>query len=79
MAAAEEEMKDESRRPRSSCWMRRCCWGSQEEQEEEKVEEGRRWDGRGSGQDELEVEELRVEEACLRKSRSSSSLPLAEV
>ncbi|XP_075897511.1 cyclin-dependent kinase 15 [Nelusetta ayraudi] len=59
--------------------MRRCCWGSQEEQEEEKVEEGRTWDGRGSGQDELEVEELRVEEACLRKSRSSSSLPPAEL
>lgn len=76
-------MEDESRQLRSSCWMRRCCWGSQEEQEEDqeedKVEERRRWDGRNSGQDEQEVEDLRVEEACLRKSRSSSSLPPAEV
>lgn len=76
----EEKMKDESQPPRSSCWMRRCCWGSQEKDEEEENVEGvGRWDGRGSGQDELEVEKLRVEESCLRKSRSSSSLPPAEV
>lgn len=77
-------MEDDSQQPRRFCWMRRCCWSSQEEQEDEEqdnkeVEDRRRWDGQSSGQDELVVEELRVEETCLRMSRSSSSLPHAEV
>lgn len=64
--------------------MRRCCWSSQEEQEDEEqdnkhVEDRRRWDGQSGGRDELVVEELGVEETCLRMSRSSSSLPYAEV
>lgn len=64
--------------------MRRCCLSSQGEQEDEEqdykdVEDRRRCDGQSSGQDELVVEEQRVEETCLRISRSSSSLHHAEV
>lgn len=82
--AAKKQMEDESQQPRIFCWMGRCCRSSQEEQEDEAldikdVEDRRRCDGQSSGQDKLVVEELRVEETCLRMSRSSSSLPYAEV
>lgn len=45
-------------------WVRRCCCGEEEEDEEEK---GRR------------EEEVKMEELSFRKSRSSTSLPPAEV
>lgn len=82
--AVEEEMEDKSRQPRIFCWISRCCWSGKEEQEDEeqdykKGEDRRRWGEPCSGQDDLVVEELKVETTCLKMSRSSSSLPHAEV
>lgn len=65
------KMEDESRRLRRRCWMRSCCWWAEEVQEEEE-------DGGRRELDEL-AEEVKMEEVRLRKSRSSSSLPPAEV
>lgn len=64
-------MEDVSRWLRRCCWMRRCCWWAEDVQEEE---DG----GRRDGDDKL-AEEVKMEEVRLRKSRSSSSLPPAEV
>lgn len=64
-------MEDVSRWVREAgCWVRRCCCGEEEEDEEEE-EKGRR--------EVEEEEEVKMEELCLRKSRSSTSLPPAEV
>ncbi|XP_042369044.1 cyclin-dependent kinase 15-like [Plectropomus leopardus] len=54
-------------------WVRRCCCGEEEEAEEEK---GRRDE---EEQEEEEEEEVKMEELNLRKSRSSTSLPPAEL
>ncbi|XP_068586025.1 cyclin-dependent kinase 15 isoform X2 [Cebidichthys violaceus] len=51
-------------------WVRRCCSGEEEDDDEEK--EGRR-------EEEEEEEEVKMEELSLRKSRSSTSLPPAEL
>ncbi|XP_075951100.1 cyclin-dependent kinase 15 [Anarhichas minor] len=53
-------------------WVRRCCCGEEEEEEEE--EEGRREE-----EEEEEEEKVKMEELSLRKSRSSTSLPPAEL
>lgn len=53
------------------CWVRRCCCGEKEEQEEE--------DKGGPEAREKEEEEVKMRELCLRKSRSSTSLPPAVV
>lgn len=52
----------------AGCWVRRCCCG---EEEEEK--------GRREVEEDEEEEEVKMEELRLRKSRSSTSLPPAEV
>lgn len=65
------KMEDESHRLRRCCWIWRCCWWAEEMQEEE--DRGRR-DGEGKLAEKVKMEEVR-----LRKSRSSSSLPPAEV
>ncbi|XP_070786588.1 cyclin-dependent kinase 15 [Enoplosus armatus] len=54
-------------------WVRRCCCGEEEEPDEEK---GRR--GVEEEEDE-EEEEVKMEELSFRKSRSSTSLPSAEL
>lgn len=53
----------------ASCWVRRswCCCGEEEEAEEDR------------SQAEEEEEEVKLEEVCLRRSRSSLSLPSAQV
>lgn len=51
----------------ASRWVRRCCCCYKKE---EKSEENR---------EEPEEEEVKIEEVCLRKSRSSLSLPPAQV
>lgn len=48
-------------------WVRRCCCGEEEEQKGRRQEEGE------------EEEEVKMEEVNFRKSRSSASLPAAEV
>lgn len=70
------KMEDESCQLRRCCWIWRCCWWAEEmqEEEEEEAEDGGRRDREG----EL-AEEVKMEEVRLRKSRSSSSLPPAEV
>ncbi|XP_044043514.1 cyclin-dependent kinase 15 isoform X2 [Siniperca chuatsi] len=53
-------------------WVRRCCCGEEEEDEEEK---GRREEE----EEDEEEEEVKMEELSFRKSRSSTSLPPAEL
>lgn len=63
-------MEDLSRWAREAgWWVRRCCCGEVQDNEEEK---GRR-------EEEDEEEEVKMEELRFRKSRSSTSLPPAEV
>lgn len=50
----------------ASRWVRRCCCCSKKEEESE--------ENRGEAE-----EEVKIEEVCLRKSRSSLSLPPAQV
>ncbi|XP_018518267.2 LOW QUALITY PROTEIN: cyclin-dependent kinase 15-like [Lates calcarifer] len=52
-------------------WVRRCCCGEEDEDEEEK--------GRRDEEEEEEEVEVKLEELSFRKSRSSTSLPAAEV
>lgn len=64
-----EKMEELSRWVREAGrFVRRCCCGEEEENEEEK----RR-------REEQEEEEVKMEELSFRKSRSSTSLPPAEV
>lgn len=64
-------MEDLSRWAREAgWWVRRCCCGEVQDNEEEK--------GRGEEEDE-EEEEVKMEELRFRKSRSSTSLPPAEL
>ncbi|XP_044200316.1 cyclin-dependent kinase 15 [Thunnus albacares] len=63
-------MEDLSRWVREAgWWVRRCCCGEEEEDGEEK----------GGREEEEEEEEVKMEELSFRKSRSSTSLPPAEL
>lgn len=53
----------------ASRWVRRCCCCYKKEEESEE----------NRGEPEEEEEEVKIEEVCLRKSRSSLSLPPAQV
>lgn len=53
--------------------MRRCCCGEVEE------DEGVKGPWKGEEEEEEQVEVLRMEERAVRKSNSSSSLPVSEV
>ncbi|KAM8722048.1 cyclin-dependent kinase 15 [Acanthopagrus schlegelii] len=73
----EEKMEDLSQWVREAgWWVRRCCCGEEEEEAEEK---GRREEEEEEEDDEEEEEEVKMEEFSFRKSRSSTSLPPAEV
>ncbi|XP_045906840.1 cyclin-dependent kinase 15 [Micropterus dolomieu] len=63
-------MEDLSRWAREAgWWVRRCCCGEVQDNEEEK----------GRGEEDEEEEEVKMEELRFRKSRSSTSLPPAEL
>ena len=65
-------MEDLSRWVREAgWWVRRCCCGEEEEEEKGRREEEEEEDD--------EEEEVKMEEFSFRKSRSSTSLPPAEV
>ncbi len=72
-----KKMEDLSRWVRETrWWVRRCCCGGEEENEGEKP----RGEVEDDEEEEEEVEEeMKMEELSFRKSRSSSSLPPAEV
>lgn len=68
----EKKMENLSRWVREAgWWVRRCCCGEEDEDEEEK--------GRRDEEEEEEEVEVKLEELSFRKSRSSTSLPAAEV
>ncbi|XP_071335664.1 cyclin-dependent kinase 15 isoform X2 [Trachinotus anak] len=58
-------------------WVRRCCCGEEDEEEKGRRDEGEEEDD-GVGEEEDE-EEVKMEELSFRKSRSSTSLPPAEL
>lgn len=65
-------MEDLSRWVREAgWWVRRCCCGEEDEDEEEK--------GRREEEEDDEEEEVKMKGLSFRKSRSSTSLPPAEV